>query len=180
MSPGAAAGPPGMSDTTTATYRVVRRAAQPAATVTRTVTMARMSELADEIRPLVDWLAARGQAPSGPPFWRYRVIDMAADMVVQVGFPVAVAVEGDEQVEPDVLPAGDYLSTVHVGPYDGLYQATGALLAHAGREHLTLDQHPSDAGEVWTSRLEWYETDPAEEPDPNRWVTRLEFKLAGG
>jgi effector-binding domain-containing protein len=166
-----------MSDSTP-TYAVVHRAPQPAATVTRTVTMATMSEIADAIAPLLDWLAARGQAPSGPPFLRYLVIDMAADMVVQAGVPVAVAVEGDEHVEPDELPAGDYLTTVHVGPYEGLYGATGALLAHAGRHRLTFDKHPSDAGEVWASRLEWYETSPVEEPDPSRWITRLEFKLA--
>jgi len=169
-----------MTDTPTPTYAVVHRAAQPAATVTRTVTMATMSEIADAIPPLLDWLAARGQAPSGPPFLRYLVIDMAADMVVQAGVPVAVAVQGDEHVEPDELPAGAYLTAVHVGPYEGLYGATGALLAYAGGHDLHFDKHPSDAGEVWACRLEWYETNPVEDPDPQHWVTRLEFKLADG
>jgi effector-binding domain-containing protein len=167
-----------MSDTRTPTYTVVHRAVQPVATVTRTVTMATMKEVVDAIPPLLDWLAAHGLTPSGPPFLRYLVIDMEADMVVQAGVPVRVPVQGDEHVEPDELPAGDYLTTVHVGPYEGLYDATGALLAHAGRNGLRLDHHPSDAGDVWTSRLEWYETSPLEEPDPARWVTRLEFKLA--
>lgn len=169
-----------MSDTSNPTYAVVHRAARPAATVTKTVTMATMSEIVDTIPSLLDWLAAHGQDPSGPPFLRYLVIDMAADMVVQAGVPVAVGIEGDERVEPDELPAGDYLTTVHVGAYDGLYAATGALLAHAGHNGLRFDKHPSDVGEVWTNRLEWYETDPVEEPDPARWVTRLEFKLAEG
>jgi effector-binding domain-containing protein len=169
-----------MSDTPKPTYEVVHRLPQAAATVTRTVTMATMDEIVQAIPPLLDWLAARGQAPSGPPFLRYLVIDMAADMVVQAGVPVAVPVHGDEHVEPDVLPAGDYLTTVHVGPYEGLYDATGALLAYAGRNGLRLDHHPSDAGDVWVSRLEWYETNPVEEPDPARWVTRLELKLADG
>ena len=167
-----------MSDTATPTYAVVHRAAQPAATITRTVTMATMKDVADELPPLLDWLAARGQAPSGPPFLRYLVIDMAADMVVQPGVPVAVPVEADEHVVPDVLPAGDYLTTVHTGPYDGLYGATGALLAHAGGHGLHFDKHPSGAGEAWACRLEWYETNPVEETDPARYVTRLEFKLA--
>lgn len=167
-----------MSDTTSTAYAVVHRAAQPVATVTRTVTLETMSEVADAIPPLLDWLAARGQAPSGPPFWRYLVIDMAGDLVVQAGVPVAVPVDGDEHVRPDVLPAGDYLTTVHVGPYDGLMKATGDLLDHAAAEGLTFDHHPSDAGDVWISRLEWYETNPVEEPDPARWVTRLELKLA--
>jgi effector-binding domain-containing protein len=169
-----------MSDTPTPTYEVVHRAPQPAATITRTVTMATMNEIVDAVPPLLDWLAAHGQTPSGPPYLRYLVIDMRADMVVQAGVPVAVAVEPDEHVLPDVLPGGDYLTTVHVGPYDGLYGATAALLAHAGQHGLRFDHHPSDAGDVWTSRLEWYETNPVEEPDPARWRTRLEFKLADG
>jgi len=121
-----------MSGTTTPTYEVRHRAAQPAATVTRTVSMTTSSEAADEIPPLLGWLAAHGQAPSGPPFLRYLVIDMAADLVVQAGVPVAVPV-------PDDLP-----------------------------------------GDVWASRVEWYETNPVEEPDPARWVTRLELRLADG
>jgi effector-binding domain-containing protein len=169
-----------MTDSPTPTYAVVHRAAQPAATVTRTVTMATMNQIADELLPLVDRLAARGQSPSGPAFLRYLVIDMDAGLVVQAGVPVAVPVERDAHVEPDELPAGDYLCTVHVGPYDRLEAATGALLAHAEREGLRFDVQPSDAGEVWASRIEWYETNPAEEPDPARWVTRLEFKLADG
>ena len=169
-----------MSDTSAPAYAVVHREARPAATVTRTVTMATMSEVADELPRLLEWLAARGQAPVGPPFLRYLVIDMAAAMVVQAGVPVAGPVEGDGDVEPDVLPAGDYLTTVHVGPYEGLYGATGGLLAHAGRNGLKLDHHRTDAGDAWTSRVEWYETDPVEEPDPARWTTRLEFRLADG
>lgn len=105
---------------------------------------------------------------------------MAADLVVRAGVPVAVPVEGDGHVEADVLPAGDYLTTVHVGPYADLEAVTGELLDHAAAQGLRFDVHPSDAGDVWTSRLEWYETNPVEEPDPARWVTRLELKLADG
>lgn len=169
-----------MTDTSTASYAVVHRPARPAATVTRTVTMATLSEAADEIPGLAAWLAVRGQVPAGPPFLRYLVIDMAADLVVQAGFPVTDPVEGDGRVEADVLPAGDYLTAVHVGPYEGLYGATAGLLAHAGRTGLALDHHPTDAGDAWTSRLEWYETDPRVQTDPAGWVTRLEFKLADG
>ena len=30
----------------------------------------------------------------------------------------------------------------------------------------------------WTSRVEWFETNPVEEPDMDQWVSRLTFKLA--
>src|SRR3954447_17709900 len=180
MSPSGPAGPSAMTDVQTPTYQVVHRPPRPAATVTKSVTMARMREIVDAIPPLLDWVTERGLTPVGPPYLRYLVIDMNAAMVVQAGVPLAVPTEGDERVEPDVLPGGDYLTTLHVGPFEGLYGATGALLAHAGRHGLSFDKHPSDAGEVWASRLEWYETNPVEEPNPSLWVTRLEFKLADG
>ena len=169
-----------MSVISTPTYAVVRRAARPTVTVARTVTMTTISQVADEIAVLIGWLAAHGLPAAGPPFLRYLVIDMAGDLLIQAGVPVSGPVQGDADVELDELPEGDYLTTMHVGAYEGLYGATGALLAHAGRHGLRFDKHPSDAGEVWTSRLEWFETAPLEGRDPARWTTRLEFKLADG
>jgi effector-binding domain-containing protein len=167
-----------MSETEVDAYTVVELPAQPVVAITKTVTMATMNEIADEIPGLVAWLGDHGYAPSGAPFLRYLVIDMAADMVVQAGVPVAAAVEGDGRVEADELPAGRYLTTTHVGPYEGLYDATVGILRYAGTHGLSFDQHPSDQGDVWTSRIEWYETNPVDQPDPATWVTRLTFKLA--
>lgn len=159
-------------------YLIEDRPAQPIAGITKTVTMATIPEIADEIPGLVAWLADHGHTPSGAPFLRYLVIDMAADMVVQAGVPVLAPVAGEGEIEPDTLPAGRYVTTTHVGPYDGLYDATVGLLRWAGEQQLTFDTHPSDQGDVWASRLEYYDSNPAEQPDPSTWVTRLAFKLA--
>jgi hypothetical protein len=32
-----------------------------------------------------------------------------------------------------------------------------------------------DKQELWTARLEWYPTDPAQEPGPQKWQTELAF-----
>lgn len=158
---------------------VVERPDQPFVGVTRTVTMATLSQVADEIPRLMAWLGERGLEPAGPPFLRYLVIDMAADMVMQAGVPVTGPVTGTGDVSPDVLPGGRYAATTHTGSFDGLYGATVRLLGWAGGQGLHFDKVPSGRGEAWASRVEWYETNPAEEPDPHRWVTRLTFKLAG-
>jgi hypothetical protein len=34
------------------------------------------------------------------------------------------------------------------------------------------------AGDRWGARLEFYLTDPAEEPDMSKWQTQLAFRLA--
>ena len=160
-------------------YSVVDRDEQPFVGVTRTLTMATLSQAADEIPSLLAWLRQHGQTPVGAPFLRYLVIDMENDMVVQAGVPVGERLAVVGGIKAGVLPAGQYVSTTHVGPYDGLYDATRGLLQWAEEQGLHFDKHPSDKGEVWRSRIEWYETNPAEQPDPSAWVTRLTFRLAG-
>lgn len=164
--------------TSTPEYAVVQMNEQSVVGITRTLTMPTLAQAADEIPRLMGWLAERGVQPAGAPFLRYLVIDMAADMVVQAGVPVPEPVAGEGEIEPDTLPAGRYATTTHVGPYDGLYDATVGLLTWAGENDLAFDKHPSYQGEVWASRLEHYDTNPAEQPDPSTWVTRLAFKLA--
>ncbi len=75
--------------TTTSTREtpaVVERAAQPYAAIRRQVTMAQMDEVLPPLNDQVfDWLSAHGGQPAGPPFWRYRVIDMANLLDIEVG-----------------------------------------------------------------------------------------------
>jgi effector-binding domain-containing protein len=159
-------------------HSVVTQPEQPFVGVTRTLTMKTLKQAADELPRIYAWLGQHGVEPAGPPFLRYVVIDMAKDMVLQAGVPVSVPVAVDANLEAGVLPAGRYVTAVHTGPYDDLYGATRDLLRWAGERNLHFDKHPSDVGEVWGSRLEWYETDPSETPDPATWVTRLAFRLA--
>jgi effector-binding domain-containing protein len=167
-----------MSDSQPRAYSVVDLPEQPFVGVTKTVTMSTMNEIADEIGGLVGWVLEHGHAPAGAPFLRYLVIDMAGDMVVQAGVPVAGQVETDGGLEVGTLPAGRYATTRHVGHPDGLYAATVGLLTWAGQEGLRFDKHPSEQGEVWANRVEWFESNPVEQPDMDQWVTRLTFKLA--
>jgi hypothetical protein len=37
---------------------------------------------------------------------------------------------------------------------------------------------PTDAGERWGGRVEFYLTNPAEQPDLTKWQTQLAFRLA--
>jgi effector-binding domain-containing protein len=178
MSSGWCSGQQNMNTSSSITHSIVEQPEQSFVGITRTLPMSQLSEAADEMPRLFDWLQRRGHIPDGPPFLRYLVIDMAADMVVQAGVPLRERVAGDGEVEAGVLPAGRYVTAVHVGPYEALYEATTELLRWAEKQHLRFDTHPSPAGEVWGSRLEWYETNPSEQPDPTTWVTRLAFRLA--
>jgi len=153
--------------------------ARPYAALRRKVTMHNIGEVLPAIHPTVfGWLAAKGIAPAGPPFWKYNVIDMEAEMEVEVGVPVATAISGDGDVLAGVLPAGRYVTAWHTGHPSELAAATGSLLDWAAGQGLKWDKTESEHGERWASRLEIYETDPAEEPDMTKWRTQLAFKLA--
>ena len=159
-------------------YAIVEEADQPYVAVTGRVTMDTIPEIADRFDEVFGWLDAQGHEPAGPPFFRYRVIDMERHLVMEAGVPTAGPLQSEEAVEAGVLPAGRYVTTTHVGHPSELVQVTGDLLDWAQGQGLAFDMQPSADGEVWGCRLEWMETDPADEPDMNRWQTRLAFRLA--
>ena len=77
-----------------------------------------------------------------------------------------------------VLPAGRYATVTHVGHPSELLGVTKALRDWAAEQGLTWDMSADVDGERWASRLEIYLTDPRQEPDMNKWVTQLAFRLA--
>ncbi|MBA8793831.1 hypothetical protein FHX74_001436 [Friedmanniella endophytica] len=159
--------------------QVVERAAQPYAAIGRSVTMAQLGEVLPPLNARVaDWLDEHGGRISGPPFWRYRVIDMERELRVDVGFPTETVLDGDDEVSTGELPAGRYVDVVHHGHPDTLVGATADLLAWAEAQGLVFDRHDGPDGDVWESRLEFYLTDPDDEPDLGAWDTELAFKLA--
>lgn len=144
--------------------------------------VASMDQLGTVVPPLnaevFRWLAARQVTPAGPPFWKYNLIDMQRGLEIEAGVTVAEPVSGDERVLSGVLPAGRYVTRRHAGHPSTLMAATASLLDWAAVRGLTWDQVATPQGERWTARLEFYLTDPQNEPDMNKWVTELAFRLA--
>jgi hypothetical protein len=161
--------------------RVAERPAVPYLAVTRSVPMSGLAGVADDIPRVIQQADRLGLAPAGPPFFRYVVIDMARELVVEAGVPLAEIVPAGTDLgdlHAGVLPAGRYATVVHTGHPDTLEGATGRLLRWAADAGLTFDVRPGETGDVWGCRLESYLTDPGDEPDPNRWETELAFRLA--
>ena len=157
---------------------IVTRAEQPNVAIRGRVSMAEIGAFAVRTPEVFAWFGAHGRPPAGPPFLKYNVIDMARDLEIDNGVPVAAPVEGDAEVIAGVLPAGRYATLTHVGHPSELMAATKALLDWAAAQGLTWDMSPLADGERWGSRLEIYLSDPREEPDMSKWVTQLAFRLA--
>jgi effector-binding domain-containing protein len=157
---------------------VTERTEQPYVAVKAQVTMQTISAIADRIPEVFGWLGAHGIEPAGAPFLKYDAIDMARELEIEAGVPVAALADGDGDVFYGLLPAGRYATLSHIGHPSGLYDATARLLEWASEQGLAFDMSERDGAEQWTCRLELYLTDPAQEPDVDKWETQLAFKLA--
>lgn len=136
---------------------------QATATITVTTTQEEIGRTLGEVLPEV-WghLERQGVHPAGPPFARYY--DFRADRVeLEAGLPVAEAVAGEGRVSAGTLPGGEVAATWHIGHYDTLRAAYGAL------ETWMSDQDRRPVGAPW----EVYWTDPGETPDPAEWKTEV-------
>ena len=121
------------------------------------------------------WLKKQGIEAAGPPFLRYHVIDMAGEMDVEVGTPVAAALPVNGRVSNGVLPAGRYASLVYVG--NG-YTGNKTLVEWAKANGLAWDRWDDAKGDAFRSRYETYLTDPAIEPRKTKWEVEVAIKLA--
>jgi effector-binding domain-containing protein len=159
--------------------RIVERAAQPYVAIKTVVTMDELGRVVPPLNAEVfGWLASRGVAPAGPPFWKYNLIDMERCLEIEAGVAVRDAVDGDSRVSGGTLPAGRYATLHHTGHPSTLMAATASLLDWAAAHGLTWDTSQAEDGERWAARLELYLTDPREEPDMHKWQTDLAFKVA--
>ncbi|MEP6963766.1 MAG: GyrI-like domain-containing protein, partial [Acidobacteriota bacterium] len=68
------------------------------------------------------------------------------------------------------LPGGSVATTMHLGPYEHLQDAYGALQQWMESEGFT------PAGSPWES----YVTDPGEHPDPKDWKTEVFWPVSKG
>jgi effector-binding domain-containing protein len=157
---------------------IIQRPAQPYVGISGWVTMTTVGSVADRIPEIFGWLGGAGIAPAGPPFFRYHVIDMERQLQVEAGVPVASAVEGEGAIQAGTLPAGRFAVMTHTGAPDTLAGPTGELLDWAKARGLEWDVLQTEAGEQWGCRVEFYLTNPAEEPDASKWQTQLAFRLA--
>ena len=166
---------------TTTEPKIIHRDEQPYMGIR---TQAPMSQLDTVIPQLHDevyqMLEKRGVAPSGAPFVRYHVINMAEKLDIEMGWPVAAALPNEGNITAQVLPAGQYATLLYTGDYDGLMDANRVLIEWAQENGIAWDRWDDENGDAFRSRIEIYHTDPGDEPDPAKWETEVAIRLADG
>jgi effector-binding domain-containing protein len=154
------------------------RPAQPYVYVPFTVTMQQMQQPADEGFPLIfAHLEKHGLKPVGHAFYNYKRIDMEQTLDVEAGIAVEAFGPEEGRVKNATLPGGQFIGVTWTGHPDELITVTGMLIGWVNLTQQRFDMEPRPDGDRFACRLELYESDPVDEPDMNKWVTTLAFKL---
>jgi effector-binding domain-containing protein len=154
---------------------VRERAEQPYAAIPIKATLRQWGEVNALVPEVYAWLAARGISPAGALFYRHHVVGgFDEPFSVEVGVPVAELVAGDGRVVAGAKPAGRYVVAVHHGHPDGIAKSHQALVEWAAGQGVPLARD----GHVWGGMFESYRTDPAVEPDPDKWETELAYLVS--
>ena len=103
----------------------------------------------------------------GPPTTLY--LSWSPGMVeIKAGMPVAAGAAGTEDIEALTFEAGEAITTIHTGSYDGLSDA-----------HATMDVFLHENGLKPAGPMrEVYLTDPGDVPNPDEWKTQLIWPVA--
>lgn len=89
---------------------------------------------------------------------------------VEAGLPITQAHATRGDIVGGTLPASKAVEAVHIGSYDTM-QRSYEEIAGWMAEHSLIPSH-----EMW----EFYLSDPAQEPDPNQWKTRIVWPVVSG
>lgn len=141
-------------------------------------------DFADNAFPeLFGWVFEHGAAPAGPPFLRYHEVDRGGEpLEVEAGVPVERPPDGaNGRVRAAALPAGRYLTALHVGPYTSdtladLGDARAELVQWA-RDNEVAYGHETERGLSFPCALERFIVGPVDDPDFTNWRTEFAYLI---
>jgi effector-binding domain-containing protein len=82
---------------------------------------------------ILEYLGKQNAAPAGPPFAVYYNMDLQ-NLDVELGFPVANALDGADAIQASQTPAGKAVVCLYVGPYEEVEPAYRALVKWIKRQ----------------------------------------------
>jgi effector-binding domain-containing protein len=82
--------------------------------------------IGESYEKIMQYMYRIGQEPAGAPFVAYYNMDME-DPDLEIGFPVAMPLQGSDEIGSSQIPAGKYVSMTYKGPYTGMEQPYGEM-----------------------------------------------------
>jgi len=164
--------------------KIETRSEQTYLAVRTEVTMQTLSAaIPDAIGKVAAVLTEQDRAPGAPPFIRYRSINMAKSLIIDVGFPIDDSGNAAFPLEDtpfvfDAAPAGRYACALHKGPPSSMVAANAAFQQYAEDQGWVWDATPDGDSTVWGGRFEHQLVGPVEDPDMNNRVTQIAYRLA--
>jgi len=129
--------------------------------ITLTVRQKEIPDLLPSLIPeIFNWLRMKKLKPAGAPFFKYSEME-GEKMKVEVGIPVDKPVKGDERIHQGAFPSGTYIEVTYTGPYSNLPNVHSELARWKEKNDIRT------IGGV----TEFYFTDPASQPDAEKWIT---------
>ena len=163
--------------------QIVLREAQPYVGIRARVTNGIRDFADNTFRELFGWVFENQIAPAGPPFLRYHEVDRAGEPLdVEAGVPVERPPEGaNGRTRAGALPAGRYLTAVHLGPYTSdalpdLLDARAELVRWA-RENEIVYARETERGLSFPCALERFVVGPVDDPDFTNWQTEFAYLI---
>ena len=110
------------------------------------------------------YLGAHGAVPNGPPFIIYHGSPESGEPFdIEICAPVVVAVEPPAGWQLQELPAGEFATLLHVGPYDTIGAAYTVMMAWPAEHGYTIAGPPREV----------YLSEPDTPPDQIRTIVEL-------
>ncbi len=124
----------------------------------------RMGKIFSEI---LTFIGKKGIALAGAPFayWHNMNSDSISKGIfdMECGFPINVPVEGEGRIKRSKLPGGQVITAMHIGSYETLAETYEVVMSWIKENGYQVEEN------MW----ETYLTNPAEEPDKSKWMTKI-------
>jgi effector-binding domain-containing protein len=153
---------------------LVTRPAQWSVVVPIEASLSQWSKTIEAIPQIVGWIEENGIQPASPLFYRYRRIgDLEKPFSVEIGFAVHERAEPAGDIIASEMEGGTYLTYLHRGHPDQLFETNRGVETWARKYGILLDVARDGDTEDWKGRYEFFLTNPDDEPDPNKWEIKL-------
>jgi len=136
-------------------FELLEKAAQPVISIRTRCAVGDLPQvLGTAYESIMNYLGEIGVQPAGMPFVGYFNMDME-DLDIEVGFPVAQAAAGKEEIKPGEIPAGQQVACLYKGPYSQIEPAYNAIMEWTAAN-----------GHTWTGICyEYYFNSPVDTPE---------------